>query len=68
MNKENSLKEKKRKLSKTHSMQFRILATVIFAMLVITVFIGGISIYEVDQYIQDESKNFVVVTCENDRR
>ena len=66
MNKENSLKEKKRKLSKTHSMQFRILATVIFAMLVITVFIGGISIYEVDQYIQDESKNFVVVTCENE--
>ena len=66
MNKDNSLKEKKRKLSKTHSMQFRILATVIFAMLVITVFIGGISIYEVDQYIQDESKNFVVVTCENE--
>ena len=66
MNKENSLKEKKRKLNKTHSMQFRILATVIFAMLVITVFIGGISIYEVDQYIQDESKNFVVVTCENE--
>ena len=66
MNKKNSLKEKKPKLNKTHSMQFRILATVIFAMLVITVFIGGISIYEVDQYIQDESKNFVVVTCENE--
>ena len=66
MDKKNSLKEKKRKLHKTHSMQFRILATVIFAMLVITVFIGGISIYEVDQYIQDESKNFVVVTCENE--
>jgi diguanylate cyclase (GGDEF)-like protein len=66
MNTNKSLKEKKRKLNKTHSMQFRILATVIFAMLVITVFIGGISIYEVDQYIQDESKNFVVVTCENE--
>ena len=39
MNKENSLKEKKRKLNKTHSMQFRILATVIFEMLVITVFL-----------------------------
>ena len=66
MNKENSLKEKKRKFNKTQSMQFRILATIIFAMLSITVFIGGISIYEVDQYIQDESKNFVVVTCENE--
>lgn len=66
MNKRNLLKEKKRKLKKTHSMQFRILATVLFAMLVITVFIGGISIYEVDQYIKEESKNFVVVTCENE--
>lgn len=61
-----SLKEKKRKFNKIHSMQFRILATIIFAMLAITVFIGGISIYEVDQYIQDESENFVVVTCENE--
>lgn len=66
MNKRNLLKGKKRKLKKTHSMQFRILVTVLFAMLVITVFIGGISIYEVDQYIKEESKNFVVVTCENE--
>lgn len=47
-------------------MQFRILATIIFAMLAITVFVGGISIYEVDQYIQNESENFVVVTCDNE--
>ena len=57
---------KKQKLNKAHSMQFRILATVILVMLVITVFIGGMSIYEVDLYIQEESKNFVVVTCENE--
>ena len=66
MSEKNSLKEEKRRLNNTHSMQFRILATIIFAMLSITVFIGGISIYEVDQYIQDESENFVVVTCENE--
>ena len=66
MDKKNSLKENKRKFNKTHSMQSRILATIIFAMLAITVFIGGISIYEVDQYIQDESENFVEVTCENE--
>ena len=66
MNTNKSLKGKKRKFNKIHSMQFRILATIIFAMLAITVFIGGISIYEVDQYIQDESENFVVVTCENE--
>ena len=66
MNTKKSLKEKKRKLKKTQSMQFRILATIIFAMLAITVFIGGISTYEVDQYIQEESENFVVVTCDNE--
>ena len=66
MNTKKSLKEKKRKLKKTQSMQFRILATIIFAMLAITVFIGGISIYEVDKYIQGESENFVKVTCDNE--
>ena len=66
MEKKNSLNEKKQKLNKTHSMQFRVLATIIIAMFAITVFIGGISIYEVDQYIQEESENFVVVTCENE--
>ncbi|MBR5223040.1 MAG: diguanylate cyclase [Clostridia bacterium] len=65
MDKKYSLK-KKGKLNKAHSMQFRILATIIFAMLAITVFVGGISIYEVDQYIQNESENFVVVTCDNE--
>ena len=64
MNKSKVLKNKKQKFNKTHSMQFRILTTIICAMLAITVFIGGISIYEVDQYIQNESENFVAVTCE----
>ena len=59
-------KDKKQKFNKTHSMQFRILITIIFAMLAITVFIGGISIYEVDKYIQNESENFVKVTCDNE--
>ena len=66
MNINKSLKGKKQKFNKTHSMQFSILATIIFAMLAITVFIGGISIYEVDKYIQGESKNFVKVTCDNE--
>ena len=66
MNKNKLLKDKKYEFNKTHSLQFRILVTIIFAMLAITVFVGGISIYEVDQYIQNESKNFVVVTCDNE--
>lgn len=66
MNTNEKSNDKKRKLNKTHSMQFRILATIIFAMFAITIFIGGISIYEVDQYIQKESENFVVVTCDKE--
>ena len=66
MNTNKSLKEMKRKFNKTHSIQFRILATIVIAMLAITVFIGGISIYEVDKYVQGESENFVVVTCDNE--
>ena len=59
-------KNKKQKLNKTHSMQFRILSTVILAMFAITVFIGGVSIYEVDKYVQNESENFVNVTLDNE--
>ena len=61
-----TVKEKKKKFNKTHSMQFRILATIVLAMLAITIFVSGISVYEVDQYVQKESKNFVVVTCDNE--
>ena len=53
-------------LDKTHSIRFRFLATVVFAMLAITVFIGGLSIYEVDNYIQEQTKKFVNVTCESE--
>ena len=66
MNTNESKKDKKQKFKKTRSLRFHILATIIFAMLAITVFIGGISIYEVDKYVQNESENFVVVTCENE--
>ncbi len=36
---------------KAYSMRFRFLATLILAMLAITILIGGLSIYEVDKYI-----------------
>ena len=51
---------------KTQSMQFKVLMTVISAMLAITVFIGGLSIYEVDQFVQHQTEDFVNVTCEKD--
>ena len=51
---------------KIKSMQFKFLMTVISAMLAITIFIGGLSIYEVDQFVQLQTKDFVNVTCEKD--
>ena len=58
--------KKSSKLTKIFSMRFRFLATVIVAMLAITIFIGGVSVYEVDSYIQGQAKAFVEVTCNNE--
>ena len=66
MNKNKSKQKKNRALGKTYSIRFRFLATVIFAMLSITVFIGGLNMYEVNNYIQEQSENFVSVTCKNE--
>ena len=35
-------------------------------MLAITVFIGGLSIYEVDQFVQKQTEDFIDVTCEKE--
>ena len=51
---------------KIRSMQFKFLMTVISAMLAITIFIGGISIYEVDQFVQHQTEDFINVTCEKE--
>ena len=51
---------------KIRSIQFKFLITIISAILAITVFVGGLSIYEVDNYIQVETENFVNVTCEKE--
>ena len=59
-------REKKGVLNKTYSMQLGFLTTVILAMLAIAVFIGGLSIYEVDNYIQGQAEDFVNVTCINE--
>ena len=51
---------------KTRSMQFKFLITILSAMLAITMFIGGLSIYELDAFIQAQTADFVDVTCEKD--
>ena len=51
---------------KTNSIKFKFLITLIASILAVTIFIGGISIYEVDTYVQRETKGFVEVTEENE--
>ena len=66
MTEEKLITKKKKRFEKLHSIRFRFLTTVILAMLAITIFIGGLSIYEVDKYIQNQSEAFVKVTCSNE--
>ena len=61
-----SFPEKKRDFSRIFSLKFRFLATIIVAMLAITAFVGGLSIYEVDKYIQAQTEDFVNVSCDNE--
>jgi diguanylate cyclase (GGDEF)-like protein len=51
---------------KPRSIQFKFLITVIFAILAIAIFIGGLSIYEVDNYIQQQTEDLVKITCSNE--
>ena len=55
-----------RKHMKERSLQFRFLIIVLSAILAVTIFIGGLSIYEVDNYIQSQTQNLIKVTCENE--
>ena len=51
---------------KIHSIQFKYIITVIAAILAIAIFVGGFSIYKVDNYIQDNTREFVAITCSNE--
>ena len=48
---------------RVRSVQFKFLITVISAIMAIAVFVGGVSIYEVDQYGQKETINLLNMTC-----
>ena len=66
MNIKRSCRKKKRLCNKTFSMRFRFLTTVIGAMFAVAFFIGGLSVYEVDKYIQNQAQEFVNITCSNE--
>ena len=47
-------------------MLFRFLTTVIVAMFAVALFVGGLSIYEVDKYIKKQAQEYVNITCYNE--
>lgn len=51
---------------KERSLQSKFLITVMSAILAVTIFVGGFSIYEVDNYVQNQTQNLIEVTCENE--
>ena len=51
---------------KVRSLQFKYLVTLISAILAIAVFVGGFSIYEIDNYIQHHTEEFINITCSNE--
>lgn len=51
---------------KTRSIQFKFLLLVISAILAIAVLIGGFSIYEVDNYVNRHTEEFVGITCSDE--
>ena len=51
---------------KIGSLQFKFLLTVISAILAIAVFVGGLSIYELDNYIQQQTRKLLNTTCSNE--
>ena len=51
---------------KIHSIQFKFITTVISAIIAISVFAGGLSTYEVDNYVQQHTKELIEVSCSNE--
>ncbi len=51
---------------KETSIQVRFLLVVLSAILSISIFVGGLSIYHTDAYVRDHTQEFVEVTCENE--
>ena len=51
---------------KVHSIQFKFLMTVISAVLLITVLVGGLSIYEVDRFIQSQTEDYIDTACKKE--
>ena len=51
---------------KINSIRFKFLSTIIASILAVTIFIGGLTIYEVDRFIQKQTEDYINVTCEKE--
>lgn len=51
---------------RAQSIQFKFLTTVLAGMLAVAIFVGGLCLYEVDNFVQRETQNILAVTCEKD--
>ncbi len=51
---------------KMHSVKFKYLIIVISAILAMALFVGGLTIFEVDNYIQQHTKEFIEILCSNE--
>ena len=51
---------------KAHSIQFKFLITVISAILAMAVFVGGLSIYEVDSFVRSQTVDLAEAICEKE--
>lgn len=53
-------------MQRTYSIKTKILVTVISVIVIIAVFIGGISIFEVDKYVQESTSSLIYAICEKE--
>ena len=51
---------------KLHSVQFKFIMTIISAILALAILVGGLCIYEVDNYVQHHTKEIVEIMSSNE--
>lgn len=51
---------------KINSIQFKFLFTILSAILLISIFVGSISVYEADKFAQQQTEELIKVTCERE--
>ena len=53
-------------MKKVHSMQFLFLSIVLPGMFLLALFIGGVSLLELNRYVQSSTKELIAEKCENE--